>query len=45
MGIVSLMPREINHSQLNMRRIIDCNWSITYGVRITTPIVDNPSHA
>jgi len=40
MGVVSLTLCEIDQSQSNMRRIIDCNWSIFYGEKLTTPIAD-----
>jgi len=39
MGI--LRREEINQSQSNMKRIIDCNRSIFYGVRFITPIVND----
>jgi len=38
--ITSLKPQEIDQSQLNVRRIIDYNWSISYDLKLTTSIVD-----
>jgi len=42
MGVMTLTLCGIDQSQSNMKRIIHCNWSIFYGVRLTTPIVDDP---
>jgi len=42
MEVVTLTPCGIDQSQSNMKKIIHCNWSIFYGVRLTTPIVDDP---
>jgi len=40
--LLSLLNAAIDQSQSNMRRMIDCNWSISYGVRLTTSTVDDP---
>jgi len=41
LDVTDLKPQEINQSQSNMRKIIDYDWSISYGLKFTTPIIDN----